>query len=95
LAEESTKEKKKDKEHKEDKANIQQTAELDTDQEEKNKEMEAHADQVRNEGVEVLKANKQDKQAGQEVDLEIEAPGAATVVAEEGSKTISTDKEYL
>lgn len=52
------------------------------------KEREAHADEVRNEGVKQTIQNKEDQLAGQEVDLEIEAPGAATKVAEEGSKTI-------
>lgn len=37
---------------------------------------------------------KKDPEANMEVDLEIEAPGAATTVAEEGSKVIQTETEY-
>ena len=47
---------------------------------------ESAADKVRNEGVEGPKDKEQ--QSGQEIDLEIEAPGAANSVAEEGSMTI-------
>ena len=32
--------------------------------------------------------------AGTEIDLEIEAPGAASKVAEEGAKTIQTEEEF-
>lgn len=32
--------------------------------------------------------------AGTEIDLEIEAPGAANKVAEEGAKTIQTEAEF-
>jgi len=54
---------------------------------------EQHSDQVRNEGLEVLAEKKkesteEDQLSAQEVDLEIEAPGAANKVAEEGSLTI-------
>jgi hypothetical protein len=45
----------------------------------------AHNDQVRNEGLKLMmfKSKKEE-----EIDLEIEDPGAATSVAEEGAKTI-------
>lgn len=60
------------------------------------KEQEEHADAVRNEGIDEMKAKKKDKAlAEQEVDLEIEDPGAANKVAEEGSLTIQDEKEYL
>lgn len=48
--------------------------------EEKNK----HDDEVRNEG---LMKQKSKEEENQEVDLEIEAPGAANKVAEEGAQT--------
>ena len=51
------------------------------------KEKEAHAEQVRNEGLENLQQSEEEKQ-NVEIDLEIEAPGAANKVAEEGAKTI-------
>jgi hypothetical protein len=47
---------------------------------------------VRNEGIESPKDPEQAD--GQEIDLEIEAPGSASKVAEEGSKTISSEEEY-
>lgn len=37
---------------------------------------------------------KQKALANQEIDLEIEAPGSANKVAEEGAKTIQTQEEY-
>jgi len=43
-----------------------------------------HAEKVRNEGL----MQKKTDDANAEVDLEIEAPGAANSVAEEGAKTI-------
>jgi hypothetical protein len=46
-----------------------------------------HEDEVRNEGI--LKPKSKDDQ-NQEVDLEIEAPGAANKVAEEGAQTPPT-----
>lgn len=49
-----------------------------------------HADQVRNEGL----MQKKSEDANQEIDLEIEAPGAANSVAEEGAKTIATEEEF-
>jgi hypothetical protein len=42
---------------------------------------------VRNEGIEHPQKD-EDQLTGQEIDLEIEAPGAASKVAEEGSLTI-------
>jgi len=47
---------------------------------------------VRNEGIESPKDPEQ--MDGQEIDLEIEAPGAASKVAEEGSQTIQSENEY-
>jgi hypothetical protein len=32
---------------------------------------------------------------GEEIDLEIESPGAANKVAEEGAKTIQTEEEFV
>lgn len=50
------------------------------------------ADSVRNEGIEQMKKSQKekekDKNNGEEIDLEIEAPGSASQVAEEGSLTI-------
>jgi hypothetical protein len=43
------------------------------------------ADKVRNEG---LGSTDPEQADGQEIDLEIEAPGSAQKVSEEGSKTI-------
>jgi len=51
----------------------------------------AHNDQVRNEGLKLMMF-KQKKQ--EEIDLEIEDPGAATSVAEEGAKTIQSESEF-
>jgi len=51
------------------------------------------ATKVRNEGVDSPKDPEQ--AAGSEIDLEIEAPGAANKVAEEGSQTIATETEFL
>ena len=48
-------------------------------------ERQLAAAKVRNEG---LGAKDPEQANGQEVDLEIEAPGSASKVAEEGSKTI-------
>ena len=50
------------------------------------KEKEERAAKVRNEGIDSPKNDEQKSE--QEIDLEIEAPGAASTVAEEGSKTI-------
>jgi len=55
-------------------------------------EKEKHADEVRNEGLNMLAAK---KDANQEIDLEIEAPGAANKVAEEGAQTIQNEEEYV
>lgn len=57
------------------------------------KERLEHAEQVRNEGLENLQKSDEEKQ-GDEIDLEIEAPGAANKVAEEGAKTIQNLAEY-
>lgn len=54
---------------------------------------EAHADEVRNEGIE-HPSKDEEQLTGQEIDLEIEAPGAASKVAEEGSLTIQSEDEY-
>ena len=45
---------------------------------------------MRNEGLNI----KPDPDSSSEVDLEIEAPGAANSVAEEGAKTIQTETEF-
>ena len=55
------------------------------------REHKEHSDEVRNEGLENIKSKHHGLDSSfteQEVDLEIEAPGAATKVAEEGSLTI-------
>jgi hypothetical protein len=49
-----------------------------------------HADQVRNEGL----MQKKTEDANSEIDLEIEAPGSANSVAEEGAKTIQSADEF-
>jgi hypothetical protein len=49
-----------------------------------------HAELVRNEGLTL----KKDPDASLEICLEIEDPGAASKVAEEGAKTIQTENEY-
>lgn len=55
------------------------------------KQREEAADKVRNEGL----YNKDKEQAdGGEIDLEIEAPGSANAVAEEGSLVIQSEDEY-
>ena len=62
------------------------------------KEQQEHSDQVRNEGLENIKSHHHGRDSTfteQEVDLEIEAPGAANKVAEEGSLTIQDEKEFL
>lgn len=57
------------------------------------KEKQAHDDKVRNEGLDHLEKSEEEKQ-NLEIDLEIEAPGAATKVAEEGAKTIQNMDQY-
>jgi hypothetical protein len=42
-----------------------------------------------------LESKKEKEDATTEVSLEIEDPGAATKVAEEGAKTIASQDEYL
>lgn len=55
------------------------------------KEREEAAEKVRDEGL----YNKDKEQAdGSEIDLEIEAPGSANAVAEEGSLVIQNDEEF-
>lgn len=54
---------------------------------------EAHAAEVREEGIVGLKKSDEEL-TGQEIDLEIEAPGAANKVAEEGAKVIQDDHEF-
>ena len=49
------------------------------------KEREEASDKVRNEG---LYNKDKEQESGQEIDLEIEAPGSANAVAEEGSLVI-------
>jgi len=49
------------------------------------KEREEASDKVRNEG---LYSKDKEQESGQEIDLEIEAPGSANAVAEEGSLVI-------
>lgn len=56
------------------------------------KERDEAAEKVRDEGL----FNKDKDQAdGSEIDLEIEAPGSANAVAEEGSLVIQTDDEFV
>lgn len=57
------------------------------------KEREAAAEKVRNEGLETPMPEEQ--ATNKEIDLEIEAPGAASKVAEEGSLTIQNQEEFL
>lgn len=54
----------------------------------------AHDDKVRNEGLKLMMFKPKGDAANQEIDLEIEAPGAANSVAEEGAKTIQSENEY-
>jgi len=51
------------------------------------------AAKVRNEGIEAMQSTAAPEQ-GQDIDLEIEDPGAANKVAEEGSLTIQSEAEY-
>lgn len=55
------------------------------------KEREAAADKVRNEG---LYNKDKEEVTEQEIDLEIEAPGSANAVAEEGSLVAQDDIEF-
>jgi hypothetical protein len=55
------------------------------------KERAVHAEEVRNEGL--LESKKPKEDADHEVIMEIEDPGAANKVAEEGAKMIS-ETEY-
>lgn len=58
----------------------------------KNKaEKESHAEQVREEGLKQIMANQNNNK---EIDLEIEAPGAANKVAEEGASIITSQDEF-
>jgi len=50
------------------------------------------AAKVRNEGVENMRSPVPEQ--GQDIDLEIEDPGAANKVAEEGSLTLQSEAEY-
>ena len=59
------------------------SAETETEKAQK----EAHFAEVRNEGLEHVNKSEEEKK-NEEIDLEIEAPGAANKVAEEGAKTI-------
>ena len=55
----------------------------------------AHDDKVRNEGLKLMMFKPKNSAAQQqETDLEIEEPGAANSVAEEGAKTIQSANEY-
>ena len=49
---------------------------------------EERASKVRNEGLDTISAHTEEPEKGQEIDLEIEDPGAANKVAEEGSLTL-------
>ena len=73
---------------KQDKQNEQNKKEFEEDEKnEKSKtkeEKQKHNDEVRNEGI--LKPKDKDENT-KEIDLEIEAPGAANKVAEEGAQT--------
>jgi len=61
----------------------------------KNKEEKiAHEDKVRNEGLKLLMFKPKGNMAQQETELEIEEPGAANSVAEEGAKTIQSQAEF-
>jgi hypothetical protein len=55
------------------------------------KEKMKHDASVREEGLHIIHMK---SALQQEVDLEIEDPGAANSVAEEGAKTIQTEDEY-
>ena len=57
------------------------------------KEKEEHAAKVREEGITNMQKSDEEL-TGQEIDLEIEAPGAANKVAEEGAKTIQNEAEF-
>ncbi len=50
-----------------------------------------HDAKVREEGLHIIHMKNEQKQ---EVDLEIEDPGAANSVAEEGAKTIQSEEEF-
>lgn len=52
---------------------------------------EAHAESVRDEGLNQIE---QHKDSTQEIDLEIEAPGAANTVAEEGASIITSQDDF-
>ena len=56
------------------------------------REQQIIADKIRNEGIEAPK--NEDQKTTQEIDLEIEAPGSASKVAEEGSMTIQTEEDF-
>lgn len=52
---------------------------------------DAHAASVREEGLSQMS---QEKNNDQEIDLEIEAPGAANKVAEEGASIITSQEDF-
>lgn len=57
-------------------------------------EKKEHDDKVRNEGLKLMMFKPKGQAANQETDLEIEEPGAANSVAEEGAKVIQSENEY-
>jgi len=57
-----------------------------------NEEKIAHQDKVRNEGLKLMMFKPKGKAAEKVTELEIEEPGAANSVAEEGAKVMSEDK---
>lgn len=88
-----------------DKANVQEDADLDESekemkkqQEQKNKLKKMAEDQaakVRNEGIKVIvMAHQTQLNNNQEIDLEIEEPGSANEVAEQGSLTMQSEEEF-
>lgn len=52
-------------------------------------QMKVHQDEVRNEGLKVLAEKRKSPSTQDEVSLEIEAPGAAQKIVDEGAKIIS------
>jgi len=54
---------------------------------------EKHSTSVREEGLSQIKAHEEQEKSA-EIDLEIEAPGAANKVAEEGASVIQSEEEF-
>ena len=64
---------------------------MDVDQLKTKAEKDKHTEEVRNAGLNVITEK---KDTNMEVDLEIEAPGAAVKVAEDGAQTIQSQDEF-